>query len=92
MADKYEIIRFDVRRDNDGFYTAVSPDLDGVFMAHPDLDQILDDMPNLVKLWFRSNRNMAVEVFQGPLPVRDHEFSFQAISIPAEIAAQALQR
>jgi hypothetical protein len=79
-------------RHAEGLFMAVSPELDGVFMADRDLDKILGDMPNLMKLWFKTNRNMDVEVFHKSLGDTDNDFSFQTITVPAEIAAQALQR
>lgn len=88
----WDFVRFEVSKSHDGLYTATSPELSGVFIAHRELSKIVDDLPNIIKLWFKTNRDQIVEVFQGPIREHDDSLSVQAIPVPAEIAAQALAR
>jgi hypothetical protein len=90
MNEQCEIIVFKVRRESDGLFTATSPQLSGVFVAHRDLDRIIEDMPNIVRLWFKRHKNAIVEVFQGPSQHYDDSSSYSSMTVPAEIAAQAL--
>jgi hypothetical protein len=92
MSTEHEIIVITVSRDEDGLYTATSADLKGVFVAHRDLQKIVEDMPNIIRLWFKRNRDAAVEVFQAQVRQVDDEYAIQAMTIPAEIAAAALTR
>lgn len=41
-------------------YTATSKDMPSVYMAHPELNKIIDDLPNVVALY--RSRNAATEV------------------------------
>lgn len=92
MAANWNFIRINVRRHADGLFMATSPDLAGVYVAHRDLTRILDDMPEIIKLWYRKTEKREVEVFQQPIKQMDDDFSIQAISVPAEVAAAALRR
>ena len=87
-----EVIVFKVRRESDGLYTATSPQLTGVFVSHRDLDRIVEDMPNIIQLWFKRHRNVAVEVLTGRVQRDDDTTSYLVGSVPVEIAAQALAR
>ena len=92
MNDQCKVVVFEVRQDADGLYTATSPHLAGVFVAHRDLNKIVEDMPNIVQLWFKSHQNLDVEV--ATMPPRSYEggTSYPIVPVPAEIAAQALAR
>lgn len=83
-------VKVEIRRDNDGLYMATSPHLAGVFVAHRDCDKIVDDLPNIIRLWFKRNRNEVVEVFQGPAKRVDDTVIVQALPIRPEIAAAHL--
>jgi hypothetical protein len=37
-------VRAYVRRNEDGWYEATSPDMPGLFVCHPDLDAVIDDL------------------------------------------------
>lgn len=91
MIDKSGIVVLDIRRETSGLFIATSSQLDGVYLAHRNLDAILDDVPQVVKLWFKSNKNADVEVFCGPLTQYDGSAAVPMIPIPAEIAASALR-
>jgi hypothetical protein len=65
MSTGFEVIVFKVHRETDGLYTATSPQLAGVFVSHRDLDRIVGDIPNIIQLWFRRHKNVAVEVLWG---------------------------
>jgi len=90
--NNYEIVVFEVRRDADGLYTATSQQLAGVCVAHRDVDRIVDDMSNIITLWFKRNRGVDVQVFQGPRECGDDILAIPMIPVPVEIAAQALAR
>jgi hypothetical protein len=85
-----EVIVFKVHREADGLYTATSPQLAGVFVSHRDLDKIVEDMPNVIQLWFKRHKNVAVEVLTGRPCKVDDTISYLVGTVPAEIAAQAL--
>jgi hypothetical protein len=92
MSSNCEIVVFQLRREADGLYTATSPSLAGVCVVHRDKEKILEDMPNIVRLWYKRNRNQDVAVFTGPEREDDDILSILASTIPAEIAAQHLGR
>jgi len=91
MFDKSNIVVLRIALGKSGLYTATSPQLDGVFLAHRNLNAIFEDMPNVIKLWFKSHRDIDVEVFQGPVNREDGHVSMSMIPIPAKIAAEALR-
>jgi len=49
-------------------------------------------MPNIVRLWFKKNRGLDVEPFWGERREFDDISAFPMITVPAEVAAQALAR
>jgi len=90
--DKWEIVVVKIESDADGLYTATSAQLAGVCVVHPDKDRVIEDLPNIVKLWFKRNRGIDVTAFVGPLRDIDSFSELPIAPIPAEIAAQALSR
>ncbi len=92
MKKDYEIIVFNVSHDVDGLYTATSPHLAGVCVVHRDRAKIIEDMPNVVRLWYRRNRGIDVETFWGTARDMDGHDAVPMFTIPAEIAAQQLGR
>ena len=92
MEKEYEVILIKLRRDSDGLYTATSPDLAGVCVVHPSREAIIEDMPNIVRLWYRRHRGIEVEPFWGKARDMDGDSNFPIFTIPAEIAAQQLAR
>ena len=86
-----EVIVFRVHREADGLYTATSPQLAGVFVSHHDPDRIVEDMPNIIQLWFRRHKNMDVEVLIGRNSQVNDTTSYLVGTVPAEIAEQALR-
>lgn len=85
-----EVIVFKVHRERDGLYTATSSQLEGVFVAHRNLDKIVEDIPNIIQLWFRRHRNVAVEVLWGRTSTVDDTTAYLVGTIPVEVAAKAL--
>ena len=92
MNDKCEVVVFEIRRDPDGLYTATSQALAGMCVVHRDKERIIEDMPNIVRLWFKKNRGLDVEPFWGERREFDDISAFPMITVPAEVAAQALAR
>jgi hypothetical protein len=82
-----ELIRIRIERSADGLYCATSPDLTGICLTHRNIAAIYDDMPNVIRLWYKSNRGADVEVMQAPLPAENDGFDWKSVAIPAEIAA-----
>lgn len=84
MNHNCEVIVFKVHRDTDGLFTAISPQMSGVFVAHRDLDKIVEDMPNIIRLWFKRNRNVDIQVFHGPVEQQDDDVTaYSAMYGPA---------
>jgi hypothetical protein len=79
-----------VRQSETGLYTATSDALEGVFVAHRDLQAIVDDMPGIIRQWFKTRRNEDVTVFNGPITPLDGGVSIPAIPVLAEIAAKQI--
>lgn len=92
MTEDHGIIVVTIARHDDGLYEATSPDLAGVCVVHRDVQKILEDIPNIIRLWFKRHRQMAIEVFQGPVQQIDDSYTIPAMTVPAEIAARALAR
>lgn len=92
MSNPHGIITIEVTRSESGLFTATSADLEGVFVAHRDLQAIVRDMPNIVQRWFKKRRNEDVTVFNGPVSAHDGGVRIPAIPVPAEIAAKVLSR
>jgi len=86
------IISVRIEESQTGLFTATSEALPGVYVAHRDLQKILDDMPEVITRWFKNHRQQDVMVFRGPVQRRDHSLAMGAITVPAEIAAIALGR
>jgi len=64
----------------------------GVCVVHRDRDRIVEDMPNIVRLWYRRNRGIEVEVFSGAPRQEDDTYSIPAMAMPSAVAAQQLGR
>jgi hypothetical protein len=92
MIEDLGIVVVTIMRHEDGLYEATSPDLAGICVVHRDVQMILDDVPNMIRLWFKRHRDMAIEVFQGPVKRTDDLYTIPAVPVPAEIAARALAR
>lgn len=92
MSENYEVVVIKVRRDRDGLYMATSEDLAGVCIVHASKDRIIEDIPNVVRLWYRRHKGVEVEPFWGKTQDRDDTSSVPLFMVPAEIAAQALAR
>jgi hypothetical protein len=91
MQTDFEVIVFRVHREADGLFTATSPQLDGVFVSHRNLVRIIEDLPNITKLWFKRHKNAAVEILTGTRISQDDDTASVLVGIvPAEIAARAL--
>jgi hypothetical protein len=91
MERDFEIVIFNVTHE-DGVYTATSPQLTGVCVVHRDKNRIIEDMPNIVRLWYKRNRRMDVEAFLGPSREFDESSAFPMLTLPAELAARELAR
>jgi len=92
MAGEHGIIAIKVERSATGLFTATSDDLEGVYVAHRDLDKIIEDMPAIVEQWFKVRRKEDMTVFRGPVTPWDGGVKIPAIPVPAQIAAKAIAR
>jgi hypothetical protein len=59
---------------------------------HRDRQAIIDDMPDIVRHWYKRHRGMDVEVFCGAGRRSDGTVSFPAMTVPVEVAARELAR
>jgi len=92
MSAKFEIIEIEVRRSDSGLLTATSDVLDGIYVAHRDINKIVQDMPRIIQRWFKIHQNIDVKVFVSSVEKLDDNFMIPTISVPVEIAAQSLAR
>lgn len=92
MTGEIGIIAIKVQRSATGLFTATSDDLEGVYIAHRELDKIVEDLPAVVERWFKTRRKEDVTVFKGPVTPWDGGEKILAIPVPAQIAAKALAR
>jgi len=89
-GQQFEIVVVDLRQDADGLYTATSRHMAGVCVVHRDCKAIIDDMQDVVRHWYRRHRGIDVEVFWGEQRETDGTLSIPAMTVPVEVAAQAL--
>jgi hypothetical protein len=92
MADKFGIIEIAVSRSKSGLLTATSEALDGIYVAHRDINKIVEDMPRVIQRWFKIHQKIDVKVFVSSVEKLDDNFTIPTISVPVEIAAQAIAR
>lgn len=92
MKVEQDIIVIDVVKHGSGLYEATSRDLRGVCVTHRNFDKIVSDLPNIVQLWFKLEKGEDVEVLVSRPHQTDGTYAFQAVPVPAEIAAAALAR
>jgi len=92
QSGQFEIVVVDFRQDAGGLYTATSRHLAGMCVVHRDRNAIIDDMPDIVRHWYKRNRGIEVEVFWGEERQSDGAVSMPVMTIPVEVAAQALGR
>ena len=52
-----------IRREADGLFVATSPELAGVCVVSADLEAIIEDLPAIVRLWYRSHHGIDIEPF-----------------------------
>ena len=93
MNENCEIVVIKIRKGADGLFTATSSDLIGVCVVHRDKERIIEDIPNIVRLWYRRNRGVEIEPFWGAQKDYDDDNSaFPVFPMPARLAAQAFER
>jgi hypothetical protein len=92
MQRDYEIVVFDVTLDEDGLFTATSQQLSGVCVVHRDRAKIIEDMADIIRLWYRRNRGIEVESFWGTSRDTGGRYSVPVFTIPADIAARELRK
>ncbi len=73
MNQNCEVVVIKLKREVDGLYTATSAELAGVCVIHRDKDRIIQDIPNIVRLWYRRNRGIEVEPFCARLRASQEE-------------------
>jgi hypothetical protein len=89
-GQQFEIVVVDLRQEADGLYTATSRHMAGVCVVHRDRSAIIDDLQDIVRHWYKRNRGVDVEVFWGEERKSDGTVSLPAMTVPVEVAAQAL--
>lgn len=71
----------------DGLFIATSPDLNGLLIAHPNQDEVQNDIPNVIRMLIRRRTKQDVMVAQ--VSPRDSEPN-SWVSIPAFLAARGM--
>ena len=75
-----DIIRVNIEHSGDGLYVATSHDLPGFFIAHPDLNEVQEDIPNVIRVLIR--RRTKQDVLVARVSPRESEPN-SWVSIPA---------
>jgi len=82
------IIHVSITQDDDGLFVASSPDLAGFLVAHPDKNEVVNDIPNVIRMLIRRRTNQDVVV--APVsPKRDELPAW--VSIPSFVATRELE-
>lgn len=72
-SDKYErLIRAEINF-AEGLWTLISCDLPGLLLANADLEAVLDDAPDAIKLLFQLNYGMTVTVHSAEYGAVSHQ-------------------
>ena len=89
-VDEFGVIRVRIDRHRKGLYMASSPDIPGLHVAHRDLNAILADLPNVVRLWFKNTHKLDVRVFQEAVQHGHDGFDVTALTMTAHVADACL--
>jgi hypothetical protein len=88
-----EVVNVTIARKPYGWFVAESRDLPGLFVSHPTLEQVVKDIPAIIKALYKHNRNMDVVAIQAgnpPSPAEDAEIR-PWVTLPAHIADRTVQ-
>ena len=85
-----KIITITIEERETGNFRATSKDLPGFYMAHPDREAIIEDIPNVICAMFRAEGQKVV-VFLLPDSVDELPEMPRFFACPAHIAAEQLQ-
>ena len=87
-----EIIQISLSRNRDGWFVATSEDLPGLFVAHPDIAQVVADVPVTIKAIYKAEFDLDVDVLDGAYPSArdDAPAGLSWVTIPAHVAAAQL--
>ena len=84
-----QIIRIVMRRNRDGWFVATSEDLPGLFVAHPDIAEVVADVPVTIKSLYEAQHGVEVQVVEASYPSESGD-TLPWITIPAALAAKEL--
>ena len=70
-SHKITVVNVKIEESASGLFFATSEDLDGLCVAHRDLDKIKEDMPNIVRLLYKRRFDLDVKVFEASSPKGD---------------------
>jgi hypothetical protein len=84
--DDIGTIRVFVLRNRRGLFVATSPDIVGLNVTHRDVNAILADMPNIIRVWLKRTRGLDVRVFQETVEDSTESFNITALTMPAAVA------
>ena len=85
-----EIINVVVSRNRDGWFVARSEELPGLFVAHPEIDAVMADIPNVIQALYKADFDQDVEVIAGSFRAGEPA-GLPWVTIPAHIASGALR-
>ena len=60
-----EIINVDIGRNADGWYVATSDDMPGLYVAHPDVQTVIDDIPATIEALHLADHGARVRAIKG---------------------------
>lgn len=64
-AIQTEIVLVAVSRKDYGWFVAESENLPGLFVSHPTLDQVMKDIPEVIKALYKHNRGLDIVAVQS---------------------------
>lgn len=77
-----EIINVVIGRNRDGWYVARCEELPGLFVAHPEVDSVVADIPDVIKALYKADFGQEVRVIPGSYR-SGHHAGLPWITIPA---------
>jgi hypothetical protein len=87
---KPSIIRVSIKARDDGWLTATSPDLPGLFLAHQELKVILAEAPSAIEILFKAQNNVDVTVIAAHYPAQDEDNTMPWVAFPTPLAGKEL--
>jgi hypothetical protein len=85
-----EIINVVIGRNRDGWYTARSEDLSGLYLVHEEIEAVISDVPAAIAALYLADYGQEVKVIAGAYRSGVSAVGMPWITIPAHITKDAL--